>query len=493
MAIIIGFWFLFFWDVIINPLKWCNGENVATFFPINRLSGECWRKGKLPHDPYYHTNLIKEGVIHGLFYPPNVLVAYIGSYFSRSVHFRLFVYNHLLHSLWGAIGMYLLTGNVICGLLWGFGGHIMHPEPPWLQTLSWFPWVLMFPLMIGFMILAGFVPAIIILMPLICVKTGQGWVFLLLGVIIGLPALVPLILNLKRNNRLKLPIIGKVPFWHIPTLFFPILPKMCINGVGYYEMNYYLTPLIVMAFVSHNLFLWGLLMLTWVGMVNGCKLWGDRVASRISLCMNATLILMLSEVIKPNILLTLLTMLFLFPNRKTLPVEIYDKSSYDVDDLPNLIGDEEHRTNNLPKPWFQGQLHKIRSVGYVGSSADRRFVFLRGGAGGSHNLFDNMEDGGLIDFMGVRWSYGKRPSKRWVRKGMQLWENTKAFPRRFICSNFVVADSPASVLDRIREVDLSKTVVLEEIPRHKKFLVTNDVYDNHPYRVNYCFGAYGLE
>jgi hypothetical protein len=117
---------------------------------------------------------------------------------------------------------------------------------------------------------------------------------------------------------------------------------------------------------------------------------------------------------------------------------------------------------------------------------------VRGGNYGSHNLFDNMEDGQLVDFMGVRWSYGKRPSKRWKWTG-EVWENLNAFPREFVVRDFLVANSVPDVLRLLKEVDLQKTIILEEEPKHKQFLVTNEVYDNHPYRVNLCFGAYGLD
>ncbi len=313
-----------------------------------------------------------------------------------------------------------------------------------------------------------------------------------------LGVILPIINELRGGIRKSLPIIGKVPLWHFPTLLFPILPKHYINGVGYWEMNYYLTPIIVLAFFSHNLFLWGLLVLTWVAMVNGCKLWGDRVASRISICMVATLIFMLNEVLTLNLqltnityfILTCLVMLFLYPNRKTLPIEVFDKASYDLDNLPKIVGNGEYRTNNIPKPWSQGQLHKIRSVGYVGSHANERYIRLRGGNNGSHNIFDYMEDEQIVDFMGVRWSYGKQPSKRWKWNG-KCWENLNAFPREFRVSKYIVA-SKEDVLSKMATVNLRDTVVLEEEPKHKEFIVTNDVYDNHMYRGNLCFGVTGI-
>jgi hypothetical protein len=495
LEIIIAFWFLYFWDVIWNPQKWASSENVTSFLPISRLCGESWRKGKIPKDPYFFSNLIKEGAVYGLFYPPNVIVSYLGSFMGLKKHFNLLVWCQLLHYLFGAIGMYLLTGNVICGLLWGFGGHMMRPEPCLPQTLAWFPWVVMFPWTLGLMILAGFVPAIAILIPLIFYKTGVLSPLLLVCVVgLGLPVIIPILSELRGGVRRKLPIIGKVPFWHMLTMFFPMLPKHYINGVGYWEMNYYLTPIIVLAFFSHNWFLWCLLGLSVVGMTQGCKLWGDRVASRISISMVACLIFMFNEVKLTNItqfILTCLVILFLYPNRKTLPVEVFDKASYDLDNLPKLVGDERYRTNNIPKPWSQGQLHKIRSVGYVGSHANGRFVHLRGGNNGSHNIFDSMEDGKIIDFMGVRWSYGKRPSKRWQWNG-EAWENYKAFPREFMVRHYVVVRGVENILKRMCEVDLREVVVLEEEPKHKEFIVTNDVYDNHMYRGNLCFGVTGI-
>jgi hypothetical protein len=147
-------------------MKLCNAEMVTTIFPVSRLCGEYWCKGQIPKDPCYHNNLITEGAVYGIFYPPNILVAYIGSHFKRSIHFIILVYCNLLHYLWAGIGMYLLTGSLICGVLFMYGGFALRHENFWIQTLSWFPWVMMNPLLIGVMITAGMLPLVILLSPI---------------------------------------------------------------------------------------------------------------------------------------------------------------------------------------------------------------------------------------------------------------------------------------------------------------------------------------
>lgn len=493
MLIIILYWLFFYRDILLDPHKYCNGEAIGLFLPVSRLCGESWRKGKIPSDPYFYADLTSEGAYHGIFYPVNIFVSIIGSYTSLKNHFSLMVYAQIAHNLLGAIGMYLLTGNVICGLLWGFGGHIMRPEHLWVQTLAWFPWVLMYgAIPLGMMILAGFVPIIALLSPILAYYSPS---FTFLGLGIGLPLLWPMLSNMRRSVRGRLPLFGKSPKWSLLGFFAPIIPRTYINGVGFWEHSFYLTPIVLLSFHSTNVFLWIMLGLGVMGMLFGCKRWYGRVAVRGAVLVSACLILMLPNIMLLNIMALIpicLVGFMLLPNRSILPVVPFDKERYDLTQLPEIKGNTEYRTNNIPKPWVTGILHKVRSVGYVGSSSIYRFGLYRGGGCGSHNVMDSIQDRRLIDMLGVRWHYGRKPFYDWVRLKSDLWENPEAFPRQWVVRDYRVERCVDNILPRMLEVNLKQTVILEDEPKEKCFLVSNEVWTGKGYRGNLCFRVEGI-
>ena len=243
-----------------------------------------------------------------------------------------------------------------------------------------------------------------------------------------LGVILPQIRSFKSSIRSELPFVGKVPIWNLFGLIFPITPRTYINGVGFWEQSFYMTPIILLGLFSHNWFLWGVCICVVICMTMDIKLykwWGDRVRARACVPLCVALILMFPKLTNTiETILLCLVMWGLLVNKRIFPYEPFDKERYDLNNLPVLIGNESYRTNNLPYPWFTGILHKIRSVGYVGSSANKYFVHLRGGGYGSHNIFHHLEDGKVVDELGVKYSYGDDPSG-WEEIEKGVWENPR--------------------------------------------------------------------
>jgi len=256
------------------------------------------------------------------------------------------------------------------------------------------------------------------------------WLLVILYGLAIFGVIKPLILHFRHSSRQSLPFIGKVPWWNVFGLIFPITPRTAINGVGFWEQSFYMTPVILLALLSRDCYLWIICVSAIVCMTTDIKLyrfWGDRVRARACVPLCVSLIMMLSLVltklpnIKLEIILTCLVMWGLLSNKSVFPYEPFDKERYSLD-LPNLVGNAEYRTNNLPYPWVSGILHKIRSTGYAGSSSSKDFTDLRGGLNGSHDIFTHTKDINIINKLKIKWSYGNDPGG-WKEIQPGVWEN----------------------------------------------------------------------
>lgn len=94
-------------------------------FPIFMLAGEYYRKGKLPHDPYYYGDII--GVRPFVLYPFNILLSLFMGRRRLDFSFRLLVYYVLLHNLVMSFFAYNFFGGSMFGifgaLAWTYMGY----------------------------------------------------------------------------------------------------------------------------------------------------------------------------------------------------------------------------------------------------------------------------------------------------------------------------------------------------------------------------------
>jgi len=111
---LIGYWFLFFNYVLKNPYSICSSEALTYDFGNLIQAGRCWKKGKLPYDPYHFDDFL--GIAMGLLYPVNIVFSYIYNFLKLDTIWKLQVYNLLGHILLMSFFAYHLFGGGLIGL-----------------------------------------------------------------------------------------------------------------------------------------------------------------------------------------------------------------------------------------------------------------------------------------------------------------------------------------------------------------------------------------
>src|SRR3990167_570899 len=243
-------------------------ELLSTFFPTWVWQGREWSKWRIPkYDKYYWLNAHTHPVI-STYYPFNILSSLCIRICSLDTAFRFLVGNFLLHALWGWYGWFTVLNHWITPAIALFGsitfsasGYNWKQQPCFQYTVAWFPWLLygvvtnnqwLAGTSLGMTLLAGYYP---IGLQTIAIAIGAAicwgahlW-FVPIGVIIGLPQIIPFIRYLPKTIRTKkVSSNGKVPWWHFGSLLFPKAYRFSINGVGFWEMSYYvgLIPIFIL-------------------------------------------------------------------------------------------------------------------------------------------------------------------------------------------------------------------------------------------------------
>lgn len=251
-----------------NPFRLATAEMLGECFPNIHLAGEYWIKGKLPRDPYWYQDDIIGVAMSSVCYPPNILLSIIMQKVSLNTGFILQSYLFLLHFLFMSIGGYYLFGGgalgLIGGLLFGYSAYMVKHSPPIVATMAWIPWVLYFqnPLLSGLCLamafLGGYLP--------LAIYFTYFFVFMNpLGAIVGLLLASPFLCRIYRYYRQSVLMkataqskmeIGCVPKWKMLNFFLPLNFRHYINGVGFWEMSFYMSPVILFSIYGRSIW-WG--------------------------------------------------------------------------------------------------------------------------------------------------------------------------------------------------------------------------------------------
>ena len=465
---LIGYWMVFFKNVFCHPFSLCYGEALDYEFPTFRLCGKYWRKLKLPQDPYYFKDFA--GARPGIYYPLNILLSYISSFFKLDAAWRIYVFNVLFHSLLTSLFAYHLFGKGLIGLFgalaWGYSAYHIKTNLWYVQTFTWITATVYFVehlypiqagvslgllLLCGHPLLVGFFCA---LLPFLAIFKGLLTPTpYLLGFLIGFPQIwafwryrkVSVQSTLTYEDKVK---VGSLPLWVYTSIFLPLRIREKIAGVGYEEWNFYVTPLVCFFALWGRGDCWVLLAISVVLSMGGgvFKLFSKvlpRYPHRFGyFAMLAVIVLGVDGLRRWNlndtqlILLNILLGGLLLFNRDLIeiyPFSQWKKKPSEHFETPLLKFLEEntkgYRVNNLPFPVYTGQINHIKTCGYSGGNHNKelgKFLNIPKMGYAPYNWFDWKPDGEELDGYGIKYHIGEKPSDpKWISTEFSnLWMNT---------------------------------------------------------------------
>ncbi len=432
-------------------------ELLSTFFPTWIWQGREWSKGRIPkYDPYFW--LVQDAhPVTSTYYPPAIISSYVASWTkSLDVAFCILSCFIVLHSLGAFIGWLLLLHGLANPLIAIFGAitftfaaYNWKQQPCFQYTIAWFPWlltgisnhnILLTSIAFGMILLAGYYP-IGIQIALVAGCATALWncppYWVPIGVLIGLPQLVPFIKYLPKTIRTKkVSGIGKVPWWHPITLIFPL--RKNFNGVGYWEMSYYIgiTPLLLIAY-KFNLNKYSIVCLFYYFLMIGLfNRFLPRIPARWCFSFQFCLIWMaLKGLIALNLSntqifgLCLIQVFDLWLHNSKLLVnhpyaELYKKPSWTFNTaltgyLTKNLGSA--RISGLPYPLFTGLINNFRTLGYSGGMQLKLMAKWRKDnnpdGGGEHDFFRSNKDHGELSRYRVKFAYSRK-KLNWIGTGI---------------------------------------------------------------------------
>lgn len=465
ILLLVSYFIFFYWQVITHPYSVASAESLDCDFPSFVLCGREWSKLKVPYDEYYFGKIT--GARTGTFYPVNIVLSVIASKLHMDKAWIIYLANVLGHSLVTAIAAYYLFGQGLIGLfgalVWGFMAYHVKFTLWYTQTFAWISLTILAlvnksiltGLCLGMLILCGHPPLLFYTLyfvgaySLVQPKTLQA---LPIGLTIGLPQILSFYIYRKGSVRHKFTLDdnvrdGSLPLWSYLFMFIPVRIRDFVGNVGYEEWCFYITPIVgLLAFYSHNLWLW-IVVLLCVGLSLGKGLfklfsklmfrfphrWGYFASfAFISLSVDGLRNLNLNET---NLwLLIITTGWLLLYNRDTILLYPFKQDSGRPSkffDTPLMRYLERHAkvVNNLPYPVYSGQLNKVHTLGYTGGNHNAELGKLLGiphNGEAPYNIFDHYPDGFIVGKLNISHHIGTKPSNRWLKvKGFKnLWSIT---------------------------------------------------------------------
>lgn len=140
--------------LFLDPFAYSTSELLSNFFPLYQHIGSALRSWQLPlWDPYYYFSFL--GVsFSGVFYPPNLVVGFIGSFLDMDSAFRIMQLSEILHYLLASMSMYLLLrtlcvrreGALLGAITFAYSGFLAKSiqQTVIINTVSWFPLVFLY-------------------------------------------------------------------------------------------------------------------------------------------------------------------------------------------------------------------------------------------------------------------------------------------------------------------------------------------------------------
>jgi len=259
VALLVLYFFIFWHKFIINPYKLCTSEIASTYFPHWRWMGMELRRGVFPASDNIYYKLPGSIPFLSTFYPPSLVLSYIGSFLSLDRAFRLYVYMIIGHYLLASLFAYWLFGNLFAAITLAYAGYVIKPNTPCFAfSVTWVPLALKggvigavawaMALFGGYYpVLVYVVPVIAFLQPLSCIA----------GCLMAVPQLIPFLGYFKRSVRMNQKPernFGKLPPLMLTKLVDPSRFIGTVNGVHYPEVMMYMG--IAVLFIFHASWWW---------------------------------------------------------------------------------------------------------------------------------------------------------------------------------------------------------------------------------------------
>ena len=337
-------------------------ELLSTFFPTWLWQGRQWSKWRIPRYDNYWINAHAHPVL-STYYPAHILASIYVQGRSIDYAFKVLVYNLFIHILFGFVGWFYFIQTWSNPLIALFGAitltfqatHLKQ-QPCIIYTLAWFPWIAFCPwLAVGMILLAGYYPIAIYLLPLGLLLNHDpiSW---LIGFAIGSIQLVPFIKYLPKTIRGKIEAPSSSPT----------------------ESKFYfgLTPLIIL--YMNFQFIYLILLIPVVSLFIKSSLFRVPQRALILSCYGAIYFCLIAMKELTNQQVILLTLIQAFDlwinNRELIPprpfCELWEKPSRAFDTkltrfLHNNLGNA--RVSGLPYPLFTGHINGFKTLGYCGS------------------------------------------------------------------------------------------------------------------------------
>ena len=306
--------------------------------------------------------------------------------------FKTFLGFLIAHVAMGFLGWYYLLQSfsgmwvsIFGALTLTFGAYSLKQQPCIIYTLAWFPLTLyqdpvISSIAVGMMLLAGYYPFAIYLLP-ISVAAHILWfqeAFLLAGVIVGLPQIIPFLRYLPKTVKR---ITDKCQSPEVERRFY----------VG-------VIPIMLLPFSTSRI--WPLTLVACLAVLGVGKSFFPRVHERwlivVQFCIGWSSVSALNNLNLTQTQLVCLTGLHAFDlywhNRSCIPprpwCELYQKPSWVFNTrltryLEANLGD--NRVAGLPWPLFTGLVNGFKTMGYQGSMQLKLMAKWRGTTG-SHGI-----------------------------------------------------------------------------------------------------------
>ena len=388
-------------------------ELLSTFFPTWLWQGREWIKGRIPKYDNYWGNAHAHPVLSS-YYPPSAISSALCAATKMSLDraYCCFIAVLASHMVFCLVSWYIvLTGSQPVRLLGAitiaFGAYSLKQQPCIIYTLAWFPLTLhanpfVSAFAVGMVLLAGYYPFAIYLLP---ISLGAhllwyGEVWLVFGILIGLPQIIPFLKYLPKtvkriNDKCESPeverrfYVGVLPILLIPMSSSRIWPLALASALFSLGLWKNLFPRV------HQ---------RWLIVLQFCVGW---------MAVNGLNNINLG--VKEQYVLIMLHCADLYwHNRDLLPptpfCELWDKPSRAFNTkltrfLEKNLGD--YRVAGLPFPLFTGLVNGFKTMGYQGSMQLRLMAKWRG-TSGSHGVEELSQDD--LTRYRVRFAFSRKRS-----------------------------------------------------------------------------------